>query len=273
MSKKTIFITGAASGIGRATAKLFAERDYFVGLYDLDEKGLAALRTEIGTSKSCMGVLDVCKLEDFKRSVEEFGRTTGGRMDVLFNCAGILRMGRFEQLHPDESYKQIQVNVMGTIHGVYAALPLLEQTAAANRNGNGAKGRAPKGQRPTILNMSSASAIYGTPELAVYSASKFAVRALTEALELEFRHKGVRVADIMPSYVATPMVHGQTYRAKSLKTMGVKLKPEDIAQIAYQAVHETKDVHHLPRIDLKLMLPLAGFQSLARRGMRIFTKM
>src|SRR5512143_476792 len=171
---KTIFITGAASGIGRATAKLFAERGFFVGLYDLDEKGLAALRAEIGTSNSCMGVLDVGDIDDFKKNVDDFGRTTGGRMDALFNCAGILRMARFEHLPPEESHKQIQVNVIGVINGVYAALPLLEETEGS-----------------CILNMSSASAIYGVPELAVYSASKFAVRALTEALEIEFRKKGI----------------------------------------------------------------------------------
>lgn len=263
---KTIFITGAASGIGRATAKLFAERGFFVGLYDVDEKGLAALRLEIGTSKSCMGVLDVGDIDDFKKNADDFGRTTGGRMDALFNCAGILRMARFEHLPPEESHKQIQVNVLGVINGVYAALPLLEKTAEAVRGRKDERG-------PCIVNMSSASAIYGVPELAVYSASKFAVRALTEALEIEFRRKGIRVADIMPTYVSTPMVHNQTHRAKSLKTMGVNLKAEDIAEVAWRAVHGKNVVHHMPRADIKLFVRLAGFQSLGRSAMRYLAKM
>ena len=116
-------------------------------------------------------------------------------MNALFNCAGILRMGRFEQLPQSESLQQVQVNLMGVVYGIYASLPLLEKSV----DDGGA----------CILNMSSASAIYGTPELAVYSATKFAVRALTEALDLEFRKKKIRVADIMPSYVATPMVSNQ----------------------------------------------------------------
>jgi len=263
---KTIFITGAASGIGRATAKLFAERGWFVGLYDLDEKGLAALRIETGTSKTCMGVLDVASLDDFKRNVDDFARTTGGRMDVLFNCAGILRMGRFEHIPPEQAHQQIQVNLVGVVNGVYASLPLLEKTVAAQ------SGRA-NGAGATILNMSSASAIYGTPELAVYSATKFAVRALTEALDLELRRKDIRVADIMPSYVATPMVHNQKYRAKSLETVGVNLKAEHIAEVAWRAVNGKKGVHHLLRPELKLFVRLAGFESLARQTMRYLSKM
>jgi len=150
----------------------------------------------------------------------------------------------------------VQVNVMGPIYGIYASLPLLESTDGA-----------------CIVNMSSASAIYGVPELAVYSATKFAVRALTEALDLEFRKKKIRVADIMPSYVATPMVANQTYRAKSLKTMGVKLKAEDIAGCVWQAVTGKKVLHVLPRVDLKLFVRLAGFQSVARPMMKMFSRM
>ncbi len=164
-------------------------------------------------------------------------------------------MGRFEDIGPAECRKQLDVNVMGVILGIQACLPLLERAQGC------------------IVNMSSASAIYGQPELAVYSATKFAVRALTEALDLEFRKKNIRVADIMPSYVATPMVAGQTYRAKTLKTMGVKLKAEDIAAHVWTAVTGKKAVHHLPRIDLKLFVRLAGFQSVARPMMKMFSGM
>lgn len=253
---QSIFITGAASGIGRATAKLFAERGWLVGIYDIDETGLLALENELGKNQCVRGKLDVTNESAWRDAVAHFGQQTNGRMSALFNCAGILRMGRFEELPPSESLKQVQINVMGVIYGIYASLPLLEKT-----------------ERACIVNMSSASAIYGTPELAVYSATKFAVRALTEALDLEFRKKNIRVADIMPSYVATPMVSGQTYRAKTLKTMGVKLKAEDIAALVWTAVTGKKAVHHLPRIDLKLFVRLAGFQSVARPMMKMFSRM
>jgi len=253
---ESIFITGAASGIGKETAKLFAKRGWLVGIYDVDQKGLDALEAEIGKDRCVRGTLDVTSESAWRDAVAAFGRKTEGRMSALFNCAGILRMGRFEDLAPSESLKEVQVNVMGVIYGIYASLPLLEKT-----------------ERACIVNMSSASAIYGTPELAVYSATKFAVRALTEALDLEFRKKNIRVADIMPSYVATPMVSNQTYRAKSLKTMGVKLKPEHIAMHVWHAVNGKKVLHHLPRVDLKLFARLAGFQSVARPMMKMFSRM
>lgn len=254
---QSIFITGAASGIGKATAKLFAERGWLVGLYDVDDAGLAALENEVGKNQCVRGKLDVTSESGWRTAVAHFAEKTNGSMNVLFNCAGILRMGRFEELPPAESLAQIQINVMGVVYGIYASLPLLEKSAP----------------QAMILNMSSASAIYGTPELAVYSASKFAVRALTEALDLEFRSKKIRVADIMPSYVATPMVANQSHRAKTLKTMGVKLKAEDIALCAWRAVNGKKIVHHLPRTDLKLFVRLAGFQSVARPMMKMFSRM
>jgi NAD(P)-dependent dehydrogenase (short-subunit alcohol dehydrogenase family) len=258
---QSIFITGAASGIGKATAKLFAERGWTVGIFDVDDAGLDTLERElvghnVAAHQVIRGRLDVTSEAGWKEVVAAFTKKTDGHMNALFNCAGILRMGRFEELPSSESLKQVQINVMGVVYGIYASLPLLEKTEGA-----------------TILNMSSASAIYGTPELAVYSATKFAVRALTEALDLEFRKKKIRVTDIMPSYVATPMVANQTHRAKTLKTMGVKLKAEDIATVAWQAVTGKKVLHHLPQMDLKLFVRLAGFQSVARPMMKMFSRM
>ena len=253
---QAIFITGAASGIGRATAKLFAERGWLVGIYDVDAAGLESLEREVGKNQCVRGTLDVTNESQWQDAVARFGQQTNGRMNALFNCAGILRMGHFDKVPASESFKEVQVNVMGVIYGIYAALPLLEKT-----------------ERACIVNMSSASAIYGTPELAVYSATKFAVRALTEALDLEFKRKKIRVTDIMPSYVSTPMVHDQKHRAKSLKTVGVNHKAEHIAEVAWQAVNGKRAVHHLPRPELKLFARLAGFELLGRSAMRYLSKM
>jgi len=187
---QSIFITGAASGIGRATAKLFASRDWLVELYDVDARGLQSLATEIGAYKCVTGALDVTDVDAFKRSVAAFGARTEGRMDALFNCAGILRMGPFESVSPADAHKEVAINV----NGVYAALPSLEKTP-----------------KPIMVSMSSASAIYGTPDHYVYYATKFAVRGLTEAPEVEFRPKDIRVTDIMPGYVAGPRVDSQTH--------------------------------------------------------------
>jgi NAD(P)-dependent dehydrogenase (short-subunit alcohol dehydrogenase family) len=237
---KTIFVTGAASGIGRATALLFGRRGFRVGCYDVDVEGAQRVAREIGTPGGGLhGRIDVTNEESWRTAVADFAAGTGDRLDVLFNCAGILRMGRFDEVPAAECRQQLDVNVMGVVLGIQASLPMLERA------------------RGVIVNMSSASAIYGQPELAVYSASKFAVRALTEALDIELSPRGVRVADVMPGYVDTPMVSSQTYRARSLDKLGVKLTPERIAEVVWEAAHGTK-VHWIPQADLHVMQRVGG---------------
>ena len=94
----------------------------------------------------------------------------------------------------------------------YAALPLLRSTKGAH-----------------VVTMGSASGVYGVPELATYSASKFFVRGFTEALSLELEREGIAVADVMPLWVKTPLVTEQKVRPGSLETFGAKLTAEEVA--------------------------------------------
>jgi len=236
---KTIFVTGAASGIGRATAHKFAKEGWFVGLFDLNLDGAETVRQELGASRCIAGRLDVTSLDEFRAAVAAFDGAVG-RMDVLFNNAGLLEMGPFDDITPERVSRMMAVNMNGVVNGVYASLPLLERTG-----------------RATILNMSSASAIYGIPELAVYSASKFFVRGLTESLDLELGARGIRVCDLMPSYVATPMVTNQSYRAATLDTVGVKLTADRVADAAWRAVAGNA-THNIPQTEIRIMRRLAG---------------
>jgi NAD(P)-dependent dehydrogenase (short-subunit alcohol dehydrogenase family) len=253
-------VTGAASGIGRATAELFAKRGWFVGLFDRDLPSLRAIERELVASHGPEAVvaheLDVTSEASFERAMTFYRarfEARAPRIDVLFNSAGVLRMGRFEDVSVTDARLQLEVNVLGVILSVRAALPLL-------------------GRGSSIVTMSSASAIYGVPELAVYSASKFAVRALTEALDLELRGRKIHVCDVMPGYVDTPMVSSQTYRAKSLAETGVRLKAEDVASVVWNAAHGHK-VHWIPQRDVAALARLAGLvPSLGRALMRRFTK-
>lgn len=237
MSKKTIFVTGAASGIGKQTALLFGGRGWTVGCYDVDVDGAREVAERIGKG-TFHGRIDVTSEESWKTAVADF-TTAPQSLDVLFNCAGIMRTGRFEDVSAAECRKQLDVNVMGVVLGIQTCLPLLERA------------------RGTIINMSSASAIYGQPELAVYSATKFAVRALTEALDIELRPKGVRIADIMPGYVDTPLVSSQTHTPKTLEKMGIKLTPEKVAEIVWEAVHGRR-LHYIPQMDQQIMSRITG---------------
>lgn len=244
---KAIFVTGAASGIGRAASLLFARRGFNVGCYDIDVEGVRRVADEIAAipdaSPACHGRLDVTNEESWAAAIADF-ETATRRMDVLFNCAGILRTGRFEDVSPAECKKQLDVNVMGVILGIQKSLPLLERTAKEHGES-------------VIVNMSSASATYGQPELAAYSASKFAVRALTEALDVELRPKHIRVCDVMPGYVDTPMVQTQRHKPRSLARLGVRLTADDVAAIVWKAVHGS-GLHYIPQRDVALMNRLGG---------------
>lgn len=255
--KKSIFVTGAASGIGKATSLLFGKRGYLVGSYDVDVEGAKAVADEVvrAGGAATHGRIDVTNEESWSAAIADFELRTrdedrqnenraSGRLDVLFNCAGILRMGRFEDVSPEECRKQIDVNIMGVILGIHTCLPLLERTASR-------EGRA------TIVSMSSASAVWGQPELAVYSATKFAVRALTEALDVELRPKRITVCDVMPGYVDTPMVHSQKHTAKSLDRLGIKLSASDVAEVVWKAAHG-KGLHYVPQRDVALLDRVGG---------------
>ena len=219
-TRKSIFITGAASGIGKAAALLFARRGWFVGLSDINAGALEAVQQEIGERHACCRPTDVSRMASVQAAIDDFSARTNGRMEALFNCAGILRMGPHHEIPIVDQTQTVAVNLNGVLHTIEASLPLLRQTSGA-----------------VIINMSSASAVYGGPELAVYSATKCAVRGLTEALDIEFEPLGIRVCDIMVPYVATPMIENAAVKAASVRRLGVHATPEKVAAVVWRAAH------------------------------------
>lgn len=224
----TIFISGAAAGIGRATALHFARRGYRVGAYDIDLGGLATLGGEVAGQNGdiVIGKLDVTDAGDWARQLAAFTGSSR-RLDILVNNAGVLSHGRFEAIPLLSQRRMVDVNIYGTLAGLHTAFPYLRDTPGAQ-----------------VVNLCSASAIYGQPELATYSATKFAVRGLTEGLELEWRRHGIRVIAMWPLFVATGMVDG--VQTKSVKTMGVRLTAEQVAEDIYAATRPTRT--WLPRV-------------------------
>lgn len=238
MSRPAIFITGAAAGIGRATAELFAERGWFVGLYDVAEGAVQALASQLGAQTTLAGKLDVTDAESFARALAQFFEAAGGRLDLLFNNAGIAAAGEFETLRLERLHALVDVNLKGVVNGCHAALPFLIRTRGAR-----------------VINMSSASAVYGTPGLAVYSATKFAVKGLTEALDLEWARHRIRVMDLLPLFVATPMVAAIEAPLVSVRRLGVRLSADDIAETVWRAAHWKlwRRVHWYPGAQTKAM--------------------
>ena len=225
--RKSIFITGAASGIGAETARYFSKRGWFCGLYDVNEMGLNAIAGELGAGNSHAAKLDVTRRADWAAAIAGFSAATSGRMDVLFNNAGIGRHGWFEDVPPEDSDLVIDINVKGVINGVYAALPLLKATPGAR-----------------IVNTASTAGIVGAPQLAVYSASKWAVRGLSEALDAEFRDLGIKVTSLMPWFVDTPILDmgakdgSNEKMSDQMKASGATIYPVSLAaEKAWEAAH------------------------------------
>jgi len=223
--RPAIFVTGAASGIGRACAELFARRGWFVGLYDVDEVGAAAAAAALGEGNAIAGVLDVSDPNAWERALAEFWQLSGRRLDVLLNNAGILSTGPFEAVTLARHGAMLAVNVGGTINGCHAAFPYLSLTPGAR-----------------VINMASATAIYGQPDLVTYSATKFAVRGFTEGLDLEWSRFGIRVCDVWPSFVRTSMAANFEHIA-SARSLGVRLAPADVAATVWACATTKKYLH------------------------------
>ncbi len=188
--RKAVFITGAASGIGLGCARRFAREGWFVGLADINAAGLkAALDAVGGPSNGATYLLDVRDAEAWTDALSVFAAASGGRLDAMLNNAGVEAYGYIEDQSEAEIARQLDVNITGVIAGARAALPYLKETPGSQ-----------------LINVSSCAAIYGAPKLSIYAATKFAVRGLSEALEVEFSRFGVGVKCIMPWFVDTPIL-------------------------------------------------------------------
>ena len=188
-ARKAIFITGAASGIGRGAALRFAREGWFVGLADIDAAGLKAALDAIGRDNGASYLLDVRDRAAWDDALAIFTTAAGGRLDVLLNNAGVAAYGYLEDQSEAEIERQLDVNIKGVVNGARAGLAHLKQTPGAQ-----------------LVNVSSCASLYGAPKLAVYAATKFAVRGLSEALDIEFARHGVGVKCIMPWFVETPIL-------------------------------------------------------------------
>ena len=216
---KSIFITGGGSGIGRATVQLFAARGWRVGIADVSAQGLAETRELLPEGMAETYHMDVRDREAWTASLDGFTGTTGGRLDVLHNNAGIGTGGPLAEASFEDIDRTIAINLTGVLNGARIGYDYLARTPGS-----------------CLLNTASASAIYGSAGLAPYSATKFGVRALTEALDGEWAAAGIKVRSIVPSFIETPLLSGtagnHTIRERVVAA-GMELTPvEAVAQAA-----------------------------------------
>jgi NAD(P)-dependent dehydrogenase (short-subunit alcohol dehydrogenase family) len=226
---KSIFVTGAASGMGRETARLFHGKGWFVGGFDVNDTGLASLRDELGAENCLVRRLDVTDRDDYRAALQAFGEVTGGKMDILFNNAGIGRGGPFAEQAFEDVMAVVQVNFVGVLIGIHEALPLLKATPGS-----------------MCFTTSSSSATFGMPGIAVYSATKHAVKGLTEALSVEFKALGIKVADVLPGLIDTPILPPGAVENAPKEGLFRAIPPIEVARVVWDAYGSDKLHWYVP---------------------------
>jgi NADP-dependent 3-hydroxy acid dehydrogenase YdfG len=205
----TIFITGVGGGIGTATARLFAAKGWHVGGCDLSMAAVESLAAALGRERFTPYVADVRDRAAVERAIDDFAARCDGRLGAVFANAGVLFMAPDDQVTPAQKDLQVDVNVKGVMHTFDAAMPYLKAAAPGAH----------------AIAMASTSAEYGSPHHAVYSATTFFVRGLTEALNIEYRRHDIQVSAIYVAYVQTGMVFDAKIKPASIERMGVKVAP------------------------------------------------
>ena len=224
---KTVLITGASSGIGEATALLLARKGAQVVLgarrSDRLEKLTAQIRSEGGTAELCK--LDVTNLEDMK-AFAAVGLRAFGRIDAIVNNAGVMPLSNLQELKVDEWNRMIDVNIRGVLHGIAAVLPIM------HRQGFG-----------QIVNIASIGGHAVHPRAAIYSATKYAVIAISEGLRIE--NEKIRVTIVSPGVVESELaesISSEDARKAMQDFRRLAISPNAVARAIAFAIEQPDDV-------------------------------
>jgi NADP-dependent 3-hydroxy acid dehydrogenase YdfG len=229
---KVVIITGASSGIGKATAVKLASEGAAVVLCARSEDELEELKNKIESDggKALVAKTDVTKPNDFKNAVSK-AISEFGSIDVLINNAGLMPLSFVEKLKTEEWDQMVDVNIKGVLNGVAAVLP----TMIDNKSGH-------------IVNISSSAAHRYFPGGAVYCATKAGIKMFSEGLRQELAPEyGINVTSIEPGAVDTSLLETITDEDILEKLQGMKemnrLESEDIADSIYYALSQPERVN------------------------------
>jgi NADP-dependent 3-hydroxy acid dehydrogenase YdfG len=226
---KVVIITGASSGIGEATAKQLAGQGAKVVLAARREERLQAIVSEIEAEGGQAVYLksDVVSKDDMQQ-LAQFALQQYGRIDVLVNNAGVMPVSRLNELRVDEWDQMIDVNVKGVLYGIAAVLPIMREQHSGH-----------------IINISSVAGYEVSPTSAVYSGTKFAVRAITEGLRKEESPDNhIRSTLIAPGMTESELLN--TVNSPEVQAMAEHIKhmsisPYSIARAIAFAINEPED--------------------------------
>ncbi|GEB90027.1 acetoin reductase [Zymomonas mobilis] len=226
---KVALVTGAGQGIGRGIALRLAKDGADIALVDVKDEKLAGVKKEVETlgRKATSFVADISQRDEVYAAIDHAEKTLNG-FDIIINNAGIVEVNPIAEVMPKEVDRIFKINIEGTLWGIQAAAAKFKQ----------------RGQKGKIINASSIAGHDGFAMLGVYSATKFAVRALTQAAAKEYASAGITVNAYCPGIVGTSMwveidemfskltgsAKGETYK-KYVEgiALGRPETPEDVA--------------------------------------------
>ncbi|MFD2828134.1 SDR family oxidoreductase [Leeuwenhoekiella polynyae] len=225
LKNKTIIVTGASSGIGEATAKTLAKAGANLVITARRTDRLNELKASIEKAggRALVVTADVTSKKDWKKVIDETHKTFG-KVDSLVNNAGLMPLSFVENLKTDEWDKMVDVNIKGVLNGVASVIPDMKETKSGH-----------------IINISSVAGRKIMPAGAVYCATKYAVRALSEGIRLEMGPKyNTKVTAIEPGFVDTELTNTITDEdVQEMMSQFEDLTPlqaQDIADSIYYAL-------------------------------------
>jgi NAD(P)-dependent dehydrogenase (short-subunit alcohol dehydrogenase family) len=192
LNGKRCLVTGAASGIGRATAIAGAERGAVLFLTDIQAEALDAVAEEIRVAGGTVALVRAADVtdRDAVATIAAAAHAEGGSMDVVMNVAGVSTWGTIERLRHEDWRKMVEIDLMGPVSVLECFVPPMIE---AGRGGH-------------VVNVSSAAGLFGLPWHGAYSAAKFGLRGVSEVLRTDLRRHGIGVSLVCPGAVRTPLV-------------------------------------------------------------------
>jgi NADP-dependent 3-hydroxy acid dehydrogenase YdfG len=265
---KVVVITGAGSGIGRATAMAFAQEGARLHITDIDEARISAVADEI-TSMGAEATPYTVDSAD-RKAMEEFAEAVyaaAGRVDILHNNAGIALGSTIDQTSLEEWEKIINVNLWGVIYGIHFFLPRMIDQGGGH-----------------IVNTASAAGLAGFPTLGPYTATKFAVVGISEVMSMELARYGIHTTALCPGIIATNIVRdskvavpdkdGQNIKDKAVAFYAERgAPPERVARDVLKAVRRKTPLmpspYHVYPIWIIKRISARLYQALVRLGLKV----
>lgn len=184
MNKPLVIITGASSGIGAAMAKIFSEAGYPLGLFARNKDTMEKMDLP-NTLCLSVNVTDINAMNKaIKIAINQFGA-----VDCLINNAGFAKLGDFLEINHDDNERMIDLNLLGVVNGIEAVLPSMREQKSG-----------------TIINVSSIADRNARPNAATYAATKAAVKSLSESLRMANAKYGIRICNLSPAKIMTPLL-------------------------------------------------------------------